>query len=75
MESEYILKIGSKGEIFPPKEVRKELGLTKGQAIRMRVFPNKIIIQKAESLEEILNEPSKVKVSYHVLKSMGSEFD
>ena len=75
MEKKYILKSGSKGEIFPPKEVREKLGLTKGQTISMKVYPNRIVVQKLKSLEDILKEPSSAKISYHVLKKMGNDFD
>ncbi len=75
MAHEYIIKIGSKGEIFPPKEVREQLGLTKNQNILMKVYPNRIIVQKIEDLEKILSEPADAKISYHVLKNMESEFD
>lgn len=75
MEKQYILKIGSKGEIFPPKEVREYLGFNKDQFILMKVYPNRIIVQKIDSLEEILSKPTNVKISYHVLKNIESEFD
>ena len=75
MESQYVLKIGSKGEIFPPKEVRDYLELNKDQSILMKVYPNRLIIQKIDSLEEILSQPAKVKISYHALKTLESEFD
>ncbi|TFG18894.1 MAG: AbrB/MazE/SpoVT family DNA-binding domain-containing protein [Promethearchaeota archaeon] len=75
MEKQYILKIGSKGEIFPPKEVRDLLGFNKDQSIIMKVYSNRIIVQKIDSLEEILSKPTDVKISYHVLKNMESEFD
>jgi bifunctional DNA-binding transcriptional regulator/antitoxin component of YhaV-PrlF toxin-antitoxin module len=35
MDDQYILKIGSKGEIVIPKEEREKVGLTKDQAIIM----------------------------------------
>ena len=75
MEKQYILKIGSKGEIFPPKEVRDFLGFNKDQSIIMKVYSNRIIVQKIDSLEEILSKQTDVKISYHVLKKMESEFD
>lgn len=75
MEDQYVLKIGSKGEIFPPKEVREKLGLTKNQTIVMKVYPNRLIVHKLESLEEMLSKPAEAKISYHALKNMESEFD
>ena len=75
MEKQYILKIGSKGEIFPPKEVREHLGLKKNQPILMKVYSKRIIVQKINTLEEILSRPTDVKISYHVLKNIESEFE
>lgn len=75
MEKQYILKIGSKGEIFPPKEVRELLGFNRDQSIIMKVYSNRVIVQKIDSLEEILSKPTDVKISYHVLKKMESDFD
>jgi len=75
LKSEYILKIGSNGEILLPKEVREYLKFGKDQPVLMRVYSNRIIIHKIESLESILNSPATAKISYHVLKQMDSEFD
>ena len=75
METQYVLKIGSKGEIFPPKEVRDYLEFHKDQSILMKVYPNRLIIQKLDSLDDILTAPAKVKISYHALKQLECEFD
>ena len=75
MEKIYITKIGSKGEIFPPKELREHFGLTKDQNIIMKVYSDRIVIKKLESLEDILKHPPIAKISYHVLKNMKSEFE
>ncbi len=72
---EQVLKIGSKGEIFPPKNIRKKLGLTHDQPIIMSVHNNKLIIRKLHSLEEILKEPAKLKISYHAFKEMNKEIN
>lgn len=75
MESQFILKIGSKGEIFPPKEIRTATGLEPGQKILLQVHGKRIIIQKIESAEEILSRPAKAKISYHALQDLESEFE
>ncbi len=75
MEKQFVLKIGSKGEIFPPKVVREYLGFNKNQAILMKVYSNRIVVQKIDFLEEILKKPTDIKISYHVFKNMKSEFD
>ncbi len=68
-----ILKIGSKGEIFPPKDIRETLGLTPGQPIIMYVHNDKLIIRKIHSIEDILKEPPKIKISYHAWKEFKDE--
>ncbi|MBD3340915.1 MAG: hypothetical protein GF353_17535 [Candidatus Lokiarchaeota archaeon] len=75
MKKQYILKIGSKGEIIPPKEVREFLGFNTDQTIIMKGYSNRVIVQKIDSLEEILSKPKDVKISYHVLKNIEREFD
>lgn len=70
---QYILKVGSKGEIFPPKEIRKKLGLKPDQKISMTVQDDKLIIKKLYSIEEILNKPSKTKMSYQAWKDFKTD--
>ncbi len=68
-----ILKIGSKGEIFPPKKIREKLGLTPNQPILMTVHRDKLIIRKLHSIDNILSTPSKVKISYHAWKQFKED--
>jgi len=68
-----ILKIGSKGEIFPPKKIREKLGLTPNQPILMTVHRDKLIIRKLHSIDTILSTPSKAKISYHAWKQFKKE--
>jgi AbrB family looped-hinge helix DNA binding protein len=70
---QYILKVGSKGEIFPPKEIRKKLGLKPDQPISMTVQNDKLIIKKIYSIEEILKTPPKTKISYHAWKQFKKD--
>lgn len=68
-----VLKIGSKGEIFPPKEIRKRLGLTPNQPILMTIHNDQLIIRKLHSIESILSTPPKAKISYHAWKQFKKE--
>ena len=68
-----ILKIGSKGEIFPPKDLREKLGFEPGQPIILYVHNDQLIIRKVHSLEELLKSPPKVKISYHAWKQFKDE--
>jgi len=68
-----ILKIGSKGEIFPPKEIRERLGLEPNQPILLYIHQDQLIVRKIHSIEEILNSPPKVKISYHAWKQFKDQ--
>ena len=68
-----ILKIGSKGEIFPPKDLREKLGFEPDQPIILYVHNDQLIIRKVHSLEEILESPPKIKISYHAWKQFKEE--
>ena len=67
--------MGPNATIVLPSDAKHDLKLTEGQKILLNVYPNRIILQKIDSLEEILSQPSKAKISYQVLKNMGNEFD
>lgn len=75
MESsdDFVLKVGSKGEIFPPKEIREKLGLKSNQPIILSVHNDMLIVRKLKSTEEILQEPAKVTISYHAFKQFRKE--
>ena len=68
-----ILKIGSKGEIFPPKGLREKLGFEPDQPIILYVHNDQLIIRRVHSLEELLKSPPKVKISYHAWKQFKEE--
>lgn len=68
-----ILKIGSKGEIFPPKEIREKLGFEPNQPILLYVHEDQLIVRKIYSMEEILNVPPKTKISYHAWKQFKKD--
>lgn len=68
-----ILKIGSKGEIFPPKIIREKLGFEPNQPILLFVHQDQLIVRKIYSMEEILNVPPKTKISYHAWKQFKEE--
>lgn len=68
-----ILKIGSKGEIFPPKIIREKLGFEPNQPILLFVHQDQLIVRKIYTMEEILNVPPKTKISYHAWKQFKEE--
>ena len=68
-----ILKIGSKGEIFPPKIIREKLGFEPNQPILLFIHQDQLIVRKIYTIEEILNVPPKTKISYHAWKQFKEE--
>lgn len=69
-----ILKVGSKGEIFPPKIIREKLGFEPNQPILLYVHQDQLIVRKIHSIEEILNVSPKTRISYHAWKQFKEEF-
>ena len=67
-KKEYILKVGAKGEIFLPKEIREKLDLVRTQSILLMVHRNNLIMRKLHSLDEILQQPAKVTISSQAWK-------
>ncbi|MCX8171383.1 MAG: AbrB/MazE/SpoVT family DNA-binding domain-containing protein [Candidatus Bathyarchaeota archaeon] len=56
-------RVGSKGELFPPKEIREKLGLYAHKKVLYRVEDGRLIVEPVPSLEEMLREPPLVEVT------------
>jgi len=56
-------RVGSKGELFPPKEIREKLGLKACTRVIYKVEDGRLIVEPVPSIEEILNEPTFVEVN------------
>ncbi|MBS7653448.1 MAG: AbrB/MazE/SpoVT family DNA-binding domain-containing protein [Candidatus Bathyarchaeia archaeon] len=64
-------RVGSKGELFPPKEIREKLGLHAHKKVLYRVEDRRLIVEPVPSLEEMLREPPHVEVTieeFHKLR-------
>ncbi len=72
---EQVVKIGSKGEIFPPKEIREYLGFSTNQSVILSIVQDKLIVRKVSSFQEILDRPAKVKISKQAWKKLKEEFN
>ena len=66
-------KVGSKGELFPPKKIREKIGLKKGQRVLYRIVQGKLVVEKITSVEEILEKPAKVTITFEELKEHRRE--
>ena len=56
-------RVGSKGEIFAPKEIREKLGLRPGTEIDFKVEDEKLIVQPVPSINDLLKEPPQVEIT------------
>ena len=52
-----ISRVGSKGELFPPKEIREKLGLKAHTKVLYKIEDGRLIVEPIPSIEEVLNEP------------------
>ncbi len=56
-------RVGSKGELFPPKEIREKLGLHAHTRVIYKVEDGRLIVEPIPSLEEVLKEPPLLEVT------------
>ena len=59
----YESRVGSKNELFPPKEIREKLGLKPGVKVIFRVEDGKLIVEPIPTIRDLLNEKPVVKVT------------
>ena len=53
-------RVGSKGEIFPPKEIREKLGLRPRTEITYKIEGSKLIVEPVPRLQDVLTRPTLV---------------
>lgn len=58
-----VSRIGSKGELFPPKKIREKLGLKAHMKVIYRVEDGRLIVEPVPSIEDLLKEPPAVEIS------------
>ena len=63
-------KIGKKGEIYIPKEVREMINLNPGDEVLVDVKGKELIIRKKESVIDVLTEEAVCKVSVEELREI-----
>ena len=66
-------RVGSKGELFPPKEIREELGLRANVKVIYKIEEGRLVVEPIPSLEEVLGEPPSVEVSLDELHGFRKE--
>jgi len=56
-------RVGSKGELFPPKEIREKLGLRAHVKVIYKIEEGRLVVEPVPSLEDVLKEPSPVEIT------------
>lgn len=58
-----ISRVGSKGELFPPKEIREKLGLKACSRVIFKIESGTLVVEPVPTLEDILKEGTKVEIT------------
>jgi len=66
-------RVGTKGELFPPKEVREEAGLEPSSRVSYRVEGRRLIVERIASLDELLVKRPTVEISLAEFKRSRHE--
>jgi hypothetical protein len=61
-------KVGSKGELFPSKKIRKAIGLKKNQRIKYSVIHGRLIVEKILDPITLMSQDPKVEISWKEFK-------
>ncbi|MEM2914183.1 MAG: AbrB/MazE/SpoVT family DNA-binding domain-containing protein [Candidatus Bathyarchaeia archaeon] len=56
-------RVGSKGELFPPKEIREKLGLKVHSKVIYKIEDGRLIVEPVPNIEELLKEPPLMEVT------------
>jgi len=56
-------RVGSRGELFLPKEIREKLGIKPHMKVIYRIEKGKLIVEPILSLEDVLKEPPEIEIT------------
>ncbi len=56
-------RVGSKGELFPPKEIREKLGLNACTKVIYKIESGRLIVEPVPTLKEVLQESPTVEIT------------
>jgi len=56
-------RVGSKGELFPPKEIREKLGLHACTKVIYKIESGRLVVEPVPSLKEVLQKKPVVEIT------------
>ena len=66
-------RVGSKGELFPPKEIREKLKLTAYTKILYKIESGRLIVEPIPTLKEVLQEKPQVEITLEQFHKQRNE--
>jgi AbrB family looped-hinge helix DNA binding protein len=66
-------RVGSKGELFPNKEIRERLGLKPNTKVIYRVKDGTLIVEPIPTIEDLLDEPPIIIIPLEELQNERRE--
>jgi len=66
-------RVGSKGELFPPKEIREKLGLKPHTKVLLHVADGKLIVEPIPSLEDLMSREPVVTITIEEFRKFREE--
>ena len=66
-------RVGTKGELFPPKNLREQAGLKPYSKVNYRVEGGRLIVESIPRLHELMKQPSDVEISISEFKHSRRE--
>ncbi|MEM2912667.1 MAG: AbrB/MazE/SpoVT family DNA-binding domain-containing protein [Candidatus Bathyarchaeia archaeon] len=66
-------RVGSKGELFPPKEIREKIGLKAHKRVIYKIEDGCLVVEPVPDLEELLMEPPLAELNLEEFHSFRKE--
>jgi len=66
-------RVGSKGELFPPKEIREKLGLRAHVKVIYKMEAGRLVVEPVQSLEEVLKETPSIEITLKETHNLRKE--
>jgi bifunctional DNA-binding transcriptional regulator/antitoxin component of YhaV-PrlF toxin-antitoxin module len=66
-------RVGSKGELFPPKDIREKLGLMPRTKVLYIVENGRLVVEPVPSLEELMSREPVVTITVEEFRSFREE--